>query len=230
MNHGFNSRYPLINTRMLDIREFVQSFDWTPGRMTGRFSYPAPIIKFQLMNNILFKNKYRISSTRLQNWNYSWDGYYFVTICIKDRICCLGNVINGKMQSSEQGKIVEKYWRDLSNQYKNCKLDEFIVMPNHVHGIVVIDNNVETRRGASLRNRRTFGPLDKNSLSSIINHFKGNVKRWCNKNGSGSFQWQSRFYDHIIRNEKSLNNIREYIRDNPPKWELDRNNLANLYM
>ena len=73
-------------------------------------------------------------------------------------------------------------------------------------------------------------PLVKKSVSSVINHFKGNVKRWCNKNGFGYFAWQSRFYDRVIRDEKELTGVRKYILENPLKWEIDRNNPENLYM
>ena len=79
-------------------------------------------------------------------------------------------------------------------------------------------------------NKNIFGPLNPKSLSLIINQFKGSVKRWCNKNGYEYFQWQFRFHDHIIRNEKSLNKIRHYIHNNPMKWERDRNNPTGLWM
>ena len=101
-------------------------------------------------------------------------------------------------------------------------------MPNHVHGIIQIENY--DRRNAPWRVPTKFGPLVKNSLSSIINHYKGNVKRCCNKNNFEHFAWQTRFYDRIIRTDEELNRIRQYIQNNPLKWELDRNNQENLFM
>lgn len=126
-------------------------------------------------------------------------------------------------------------------------LDEWIIMPNHIHGIIVIGGGTgfqdfghqwknrpglvaRTDENAPRRVPTGIQPLVKNSLSSIVNHLKGNVKKWCNKNGFGYFSWQERFYDHIIREDIALNNIRDYIQDNPVNWERDRNNLGNLYM
>jgi REP element-mobilizing transposase RayT len=189
----------------------------------------------------LFRGKYRISSTRLKNWDYSYDGYYFVTVCTKDRICCFGSVVNGKMKLSWQGKIVGKYWHDLPNHYHNCRLDEFIVMPNHVHGhvhgIVIIGNNVETIHELSLQQKRERNYDTQNGisrrkmlLSKIIGRFKMQSAKEINKikNTPGQPLWQPRFYDHIIRNEKSLYNIRKYISENSQKWELDESNPKNF--
>jgi REP element-mobilizing transposase RayT len=230
-----------------------------------------------------YKNKYRIESMRLKNWDYANDGMYFITICTKDREFFFGDCINGKIKLSTIGKLADQYWREITKHFPRIELDEYVVMPNHVHGIIIIDNSasvpetasasetafvetrhgaslppaspqplefpkppasqrtlngglatnddksasVETRHGASLQpgEKRRFGPLQKQSLSLIINHYKGAVKTRCNKNKI-DFAWQPRFYDQIIRNEKSLMKIREYIRNNPFKWNLDRNNLC----
>ena len=192
----------------------------------------------------LYRKKYRIKSIRLPNWDYSADGYYFVTICTKNSELFFGNVQNGIMGLNELGCIACEQWLKTAQLRKNVILDEWVVMPNHVHGIIIINNTspvetrrdenivnpaVETRRGASLRGN-AFGPLKSNSLQSIINHFKGAVTQLCRKNGYHQFKWQTRFYDHIIRNEESLNNIRQYILNNPWKWEQDRNNPENLFM
>jgi len=92
-----------------------------------------------------FHNKYRIETTRLKHYDYANDGSYFVTICTKDRDCCLGEIKNGILIETIQGNIARECWLDLPNHYRNCILDEFIVMPNHVHGIIFIDNDsVET--------------------------------------------------------------------------------------
>lgn len=86
-----------------------------------------------------FQNKYRIPSARLQHWNYGWNAPYFVTICTKNRKCFFGNITDGKKELSEIGKIAEKYWLEISNHFPFVKLDTFVVMPNHIHVIIVID-------------------------------------------------------------------------------------------
>ncbi|MBI3591049.1 MAG: transposase [Candidatus Melainabacteria bacterium] len=177
----------------------------------------------------LFKNKYRIKSTRLPNWNYSSDGFYFITICTKNRKCFFGNIINGQIELSEIGKIVQKYWQEIPQHFENVSLDEFVIMPNHLHGIVVIENcrmPIRSRDGVtpSLQQRPTLG--------QIIGYFKYQTTKIINQIRNMSYVpiWQPRFYDHIIRDEKSLNSIRNYIKNNPIKWNLDRNNSNNLYM
>lgn len=173
-----------------------------------------------MFNQKLFQGKYRIKSTRLPHWNYSQPGYYFVTICTKGRVCRLGRVIQRQMYLSLEGKIVQECWYDLPNHYPHIGLDEFIVMPNHVHGVVVIYDNVAVETG--LKPVSTI-PV---TVSEIIRGFKTFSAKRINqlRNTPGQPFWQSRFYDHIIRNEKSLNNIRKYIQNNPAKWERDRNN------
>ncbi|OGI20723.1 MAG: hypothetical protein A3B68_09300 [Candidatus Melainabacteria bacterium RIFCSPHIGHO2_02_FULL_34_12] len=89
----------------------------------------------------LFKNKYRIKSTRLKNYDYSSNGTYYVTICTKNRECCLGAVNDRKIKLSTMGKIVEQCWHETIKHFNNVILDEFIVMPNHVHGIIIIRSN-----------------------------------------------------------------------------------------
>lgn len=180
----------------------------------------------------LFRNKYKIKSIRLKGWDYSENGYYYITVCTKNRECVFGDIVNGKMKLSKIGEIVAEEWIKTGQLRKYILLDEWVVMPNHFHGIVVIENdnvvgNVETRRGVSLQR---FGRSISKSLPMIINHFKSAVKRWCNKNDYDHFQWQPNYYEHIIRNENELNCIREYIINNPLKWSLDRNNLCNAVL
>lgn len=188
----------------------------------------------------LFKNKYRVESARLKNWDYSSKGYYFITICTANREPFFGRKENGKMKLSEIGKIAVQCWQEIPRHFPNVQLDEFIVMPNHVHGIIIIgDGNkidtVEAQNFAPLRppppppkqqQRRQqgnkFGPQSKN-LASIIRGYKIGVTKWTKINNM-VFAWQPRFYDHIIRNKKSLDNIRQYIVSNPSKWASDRNN------
>ncbi|TFI51272.1 transposase [Mastigocladus laminosus UU774] len=182
-----------------------------------------------------FQGKYRIESTRLPDRNYAANGSYFITICTKNRIHFFGNVIAGEVQFSPIGEIGQRFWTDIPNHFDFAYIDAYVIMPNHVHGIVVIDRppDVETRYIASLQptdESNKFGSLKSGSLQSIIHSYKSAVTRWCHKNGYDHFCWQSRFYDHIIRADASLDCIREYIINNPTKWEEDKNNPANLWM
>ncbi len=168
---------------------------------------------------------------RLPEYDYSSNGYYFVTTCTKNRKHLFGKIQEKKMVLSDLGRIVEKYWHEIPHRFPSVALDEFIVMPNHFHGIIVLDPVVGTRRGAYLPDTtgNAFGPLQKDSLGSIVNHFKGNVTKQAKMVGIDAV-WQPRFYDHVIRDEEALTNIREYIQFNPAQWDIDQNNPENLYM
>lgn len=174
-----------------------------------------------------FKETFRIESARLEEWDYSNPWWYYVTINTKNHIHYFGKVENGKMILNELGMIAEKQWLYTKEIRKNVDLDLYVIMPNHIHGIIII-NPVETRHGVSLQQTNAFSKPIKNSLSVIINQFKGSVKRWSNQNAIRDFQWQPRFYDRIIRNEKELYNIRKYIEQNPLKWELEKDDSENI--
>mgnify|MGYP002777006044 CR=1 FL=1 len=183
----------------------------------------------------LYKGKYRIESTRLRNYDYSANGWYFVTMCTNDHLYYFGDIFQGKMQLSSIGQIAQQFWVEIPNHFNNIFIDAYVIMPNHVHGIVVIDNPVETRHGASLQTSQNqndqsnqFSPLKKCSLSLIINAYKSSVTRWCRKNNHDNFAWQPRFYDHIIRDNDSLVRIRDYIQNNPATWNEDKNNPINF--
>ena len=93
----------------------------------------------------LYKDKYRVESIRLKNWDYTFNGYYFITICTKNKECYFGEIIDDKMILSEIGKIAHKYWQEIPKHFPFAQLDKFVIMPNHMHGIIIIDNgNVET--------------------------------------------------------------------------------------
>ncbi len=203
------------------------------------------------MSTEKFRGKYRIPSTRLKNHDYGSPGAYFVTIVTKNRENFFGEIRNGKMILSEIGKIARDEWFKTPEIRPDMHiiLDAFIVMPNHIHGIIFIGQNkfntlnfndlnnnitptdaVETPHMASLRRRQNsskpyrnqFGP-QRNNLSSVIRGYKSAVTK-KSRRILPDFGWQSRFYDHIIRNEKSLNKIRRYIQINPRIWLRDRNN------
>ncbi|MFA6160453.1 MAG: transposase [Parcubacteria group bacterium] len=174
---------------------------------------------------------------------------YFVTICTKDKEYFFGDVKNGEMVLNDVGKMVNKYWREIPAHFLFVKLDEFVVMPNHVHGIVEISHDeinndcggvdgVETQHCCvstvpplNTKTSNTFYKLKPGSLPVIIRSFKSIVAKNCKKQFLNiGFAWQPRYYDQIIRNEISLNKIREYIQINPQMWERDRNKTENIFM
>jgi len=173
----------------------------------------------------LFRNKYRIETTRLRDWDYAAAAWYFVTICTENKRCYFGKVLDAQMDLSLLGKYADGYWQEIPSHHKNVTLDEFIVMPNHVHGIIVIDGPgcMPPLRGKG--ERRPFQPLPAvspkgSSLAAIVRSYKSAVTTWAHAQGF-KFEWHPRFYDRIIRGKNSLENIRQYIRDNPINWEKD---------
>ena len=175
----------------------------------------------------LFRNKYRIESIRLKNWDYSTPGYYFVTVCTKNRIDYFGYIKNNRMCLNKYGATVCQEIYKTPIMRENVIIDEFIVMPNHIHLIVKIINfnHVETQCIVSpqCKYKNKFGP-QYNNLSSIMRGLKSIITKQIHQYGLIDFKWQSLFYEHIIRNEDSLNRIRNYIKYNPIKWNKDRNN------
>lgn len=156
-------------------------------------------------------------SLRLKEYDYSKAGYYFITTCTKDRKNWFGKITNGKIVINKYGKIVIQQWVWLSNQYNYVKLDNFIVMPNHFHGIIIIESNaVGNGRDRSLQKVK--------SLSSLMGAFKTTSSKLIHNAGLYIFQWQKSFYEHIIWYDEELNDIREYIINNPLQWELDIEN------
>ncbi len=171
----------------------------------------------------LFNKRYRIESARKAGWNYAAGVKYFVTLCTANRRCCLGEVSGIEMQLSIAGQIVAEEWQATPRVRPHVILDAWQVMPNHLHGILIISHPPlpdEPSRPAG----STLAP---DSLSSIIGQFKGACTRRIRQAGIGDFGWQERFYDKIIRSEKSLVAIRQYIHDNPRKWAEDSDNPVN---
>ena len=172
---------------------------------------------------------------RLSGYNYSSDGYYFVTICTKHMVNYFGEIQNGFMSLNKIGCMISQFWQEIPNHFEGVILDEWVVMPNHFHGIVVIDGGLvgdAVGRGglvgdADLRPLPTLTcDRTKMLLPKIIHGFKSSVTRQIRKIDSNSiFEWQRFYYDHIIRDKKSLNRIRNYIQNNPLNWDLDRNHF-----
>lgn len=168
-------------------------------------------------------------SIRLKNYDYAQEGWYFVTICTKNRIHLFGKISNRQMKLNDQGKIVSGKWNEIPQHYPNVELDEFIVMPNHIHGILHITytvgvQNVEPLQNVeSLQNRvNRYQHIIPGSVGSIIRGFKIGVTKWFRKNTDIHNVWQRNFWENIVRNETDLVRIREYIKHNPAKWIDDK--------
>ena len=177
-----------------------------------------------------FKGKYRIPSARLQTWDYGWNSAYFITICTKNRINYFGKVVDGKMQLSHIGIVADILWYEIKNHAHHLELGEFVVMPNHVHGILILNNDCnhhdhDHRRDkaclVSTIGQQRFQNQGKNTISSIIGGYKSAVTKHAHRLGY-QFIWQPRFHDHIIRNDTAYNYIVEYIQNNPQNWHQDK--------
>ena len=164
---------------------------------------------------------------RLQDYDYSQTGYYLVTICTQGKVNYFGEIEKGQMRLNDIGQIATDCWQDIPEHFRNAGLDEFVVMPNHIHGIIIIVGNADLR---SLQQRCTQRQTDRSKmyLSKIVHGFKSSVTRMVRKRwGNHSFDWQKSFYDHVIRNNEDLHRVRTYIQNNPLNWELDKNNRTN---
>ncbi len=152
---------------------------------------------------------------RLKEYDYSKFGFYFVTICIKDRKEFFGNVIDSRLVLTKYGKIVDQVLKDLPNYY-DVELDFYIIMPDHIHLIIIIDNPPLTNTNKCQK---------VTTLSDIIGKIKSYSTRKIREElrDNKEFDWQKSFYDRIIRNEKELYNIRKYIEENPLRWEREKN-------
>ncbi|WP_431243526.1 transposase [Flavobacterium sp. P21] len=188
------------------------------------------------MNKEKFQNKYRISSIRAQWWDYGWNGAYFITICTQDRKHYFGEIQNGKMILSATGIIADLLWHQIPAHHKNVELGDFVVMPNHIHGILIIDkkstnidlnfandaNIVQTGHALSQHAPSPrFQNIGKNTISSIVGSYKSAVTKHANRLGY-PHQWQKLFYDNIIRSNDDYQRISDYIVSNPENWEKDK--------
>ena len=154
-------------------------------------------------------DKHHRRSIRLKEYDYTQSGAYFITLCTWQRQHLFGEIANNGMQLTNYGEIIQVHWDSLPKHYHYVELDEFIIMPNHVHGIIVLTDNPACKK--------------RHGLPEIIRSFKTFSARRINKirRLSGVPVWQRGYYEHIIRNEKSLMAIREYIVKNPLSWEED---------
>jgi REP element-mobilizing transposase RayT len=186
-------------------------------------------------------NKNR-QSIRLHGYDYSQSGAYFVTICVQDLQCLFGEMVNSKMVLNDAGQMIESIWSELPERFPHVKLDKFVIMPNHFHGIMVFRGGepcVRPKTGEQSTGEmgeigehkvRPYGTLP-GTLGRIMQAFKSitthkyiagiKQKQWPPFPGK---LWQRNYYEHIVRDENELNDIRRYIMDNPKKWNLDREN------
>jgi REP element-mobilizing transposase RayT len=186
-------------------------------------------------------------SARLKGYDYAQPAAYFVTVCTRDRECLLSHVVNGEMRLNDAGEIVQSVWDGLPDRFPATELDAFVVMPNHVHGIVAFvgaglalpaakgaASSAPTLRNVgdgATRGARALGEVGNGvaggtpTLADLVRAFKPlsaiHVNRRLMRSGS---LWQRSYYEHVIRNERELDKIREYIITNPLRWALDREN------
>jgi len=153
----------------------------------------------------------RRRSLRLPSYDYSQAGAYFITVCTHNRIVLFGEVIDDDVRLNEFGILVKQTWDSLPMHYGGIDLDAFIIMPNHVHGIIILADEPETRRG----------------IREIVRGFKTFSARRVNERaGKRGALWQRGYYEYVIRNEKALNRIRDYIANNPARWAEDPDNIS----
>jgi REP element-mobilizing transposase RayT len=183
------------------------------------------------------KRQYHRRSIRLKGYDYTQVGAYFITICTHNRTCVFGEVVDGMMRLNEYGVIVREEWfrSAVLRPYLRLLPEEFVVMPNHVHGIIWIVDDVGARRcraptlefRAPTPTAERFGKPVPGSIPTIVRAFKSAVTKRINDRcgTAGAPVWQRNYYEHVIRTEESLERIREYILTNPLRWHLDRENL-----
>ena len=185
-----------------------------------------------------YQNKYRIPSARLKNWDYGSNGAYFITICTQNREHFFGEIVDKQFIATEIGTLAEKFWMEIPQHFPYIELGNFVVMPNHVHGILIIDKNVKTLQCNVSENESPVETLhcnvstNKNEQMANISPKSGTIstilrsyKSVVTKNARfihAEFGWQPRFHDHIIRNAPEWERIQTYIENNPMNWKEDK--------
>jgi len=169
------------------------------------------------------KQTFRPNSLRLNEFDYSQPSFYFITVCSHNRENILGEIENSRMVLSVSGMIVFDCWKALPQHYPHILLDYFIVMPNHIHGIISFTDTDNPLVGAGQRPAQSFSFPMKYGLSEVIRNFKSFSAREINRtrHTPGITVWQREFHDRVVRNGKELEAIRDYIADNPKKWSKD---------
>jgi len=173
-------------------------------------------------------DKHHRRSIRLPGYDYMQNGAYFITVCTKNRECLFGEIEDGEMHLNDTGNIAFQCWQEIPAHFPHVVPDRFVIMPNHIHGILFITDSIV---GGNVVGAKNFSPLPgqrpagtSQTIGSIVRGFKIGVTKWMRRNTSVQTVWQRNYYEHIVRNDDALNRIRRYIDDNPSKWEWDREN------
>ena len=175
-------------------------------------------------------------SIRLKGYDYSRAGAYFITICTQDRACYFGHVAAGEMRLADAGHVAEQCWLAIPDHFPHVELDAFVIMPNHVHGIVVVSNTATSDAAVGANNHSpnhspNHLPLPFRSpsrtIGSIVRGFKIGVTKWFRQNTEIVDVWQRNYFEHIVRDENSLNRLRQYIFNNPANWDVDQNRATD---
>lgn len=174
----------------------------------------------------MYKRSLERKHNRLPGYNYSNPGYYFVTICTKDKIPFFGSINDRGMNLNALGKFARECWTIIPNHFGHVSLDEFIIMPNHLHGIIAIEPSITTEvEYADLRALQGV-KRSKMLIPKIVHGYKSTVTRNIHKQFlTSEFAWQRSYYDHVIRDKNELEKIRLYIKSNPENWLNDKNDI-----
>ena len=170
------------------------------------------------MKNWNYFKPRRNASIRLRNWDYRSKGAYFITICTKNRRHYFGQIKEKQMVYSAAGNVARNLWLEIPQHSNAVRLGTMVVMPNHIHGIIVLTHSNYNNDPEPLVGPRRFQHIGKNSISSIVGSYKSAVTKHLRRQGI-DFEWQSRFYDRIIRNPFEYHRIDNYISMNPAKWQ-----------
>ena len=178
-------------------------------------------------------NKHHRRSIRLKGFDYTREAAYFVTISTQNQACLFGEIMNEQMRLNDVGTVADICWRAIPEHFPRVVLDAFVIMPNHVHGIIWIRPKNKANVGAknlsplpprpSQQGASAFRSPSK-TVGSIVRGFKIGVTKWVRSNKNFYTVWQRNYYEHIIRNETALNRLRQYIADNPARWADDQEN------
>lgn len=161
-------------------------------------------------------------SIRLKNYDYRSAGYYFITIRTDKKRPFFGKITDNEIKLNVAGKIAQKFWMEIPEHYQFAKLDQFIIMPNHIHGILIIERNDLNPRAQNIAPLQDQTPESMSgSVGAIVRGYKIGASKWFRQNLGIKNVWQRNYYEHIIRKEESLLKIQEYIANNPISWEKD---------
>ncbi|MBI2907752.1 MAG: transposase [Chloroflexi bacterium] len=172
---------------------------------------------------MMFNPDHHRRSIRLKDYDYAQGGAYYVTICTFNREPIFGEIVDYEMRLNDYGRVVEEEWLVAPNKRNDVELDAYVVMPNHFHGILLIDRRGTVHRAPT---SERFGKPTSDSLPTIVRYFKSAVTRRIRvlRGDPAAVVWQRKYYEHVIRDETELNEKREYIVGNPLKWDLDSEN------